>query len=498
MLNNNILFYTKNQTSYLYSFKNKEYIPLHPVLKNIILLKQTGIEDKNIFGSKELQDYPINLIERYLNKYNYLIEREFISNKDASVKEFGKLNKHMIDQQIDNLKVLTFEVTDKCNLRCRYCAYGDMYYGYDERLSKNMSFEAAKKLLDYLFSRWQNSPSISEERNIAIGFYGGEPLMNFKLIIEIVEYVLENLPPKMSVQFNMTTNAMLIDKYIDYLVRHNFKLLISLDGDKEDNCYRVTPNNKNAFDLIYRNVKAIQNKHPDFFRKNVAFNSVFHVKSDVDRIVDFFKKEFNKTTSLSDINNSDIKDKKQFSLLQKSVFNSIDSSVKSFALDKELMYNSPRISSLTYFLHYLTNEVYKDYRMLLYGDKKYSLLNTGTCIPFERKMYLTVNGRILVCERIDHDLSVGTVTENGVEIDTAKIARIYNSYYKKLYDQCKSCYSQASCSQCMFYLNIKEKKTKCHNFKSAKMFSEYLSLNVSYLESNPWAYNRIMNEITIF
>ena len=50
----------------------------------------------------------------------------------------------------------------------------------------------------------------------------------------------------------------------------------------------------------------------------------------------------------------------------------------------------------------------------------------------------------------------------------------------------------------MFYLNIKEKNVKCHNYKSGTKFAEYLSLNVTYLENNSWAYKRVMNEITIF
>ncbi|WP_315263390.1 radical SAM peptide maturase [Tannerella forsythia] len=498
MLKNNIIFFSNSGNSYLFSYKDKEFIPLHPVLKSIILLKQQDITDNELYSHIELESYPTEIIKRYIDKYNYLVDNTFLTNEDIGIKEFGKLNKHIIDRQINDLKVLTFEVTDKCNLRCRYCAYGDMYSGYDERKSKNMSFETAKHLLDYLFNRWENSISISEERNIAVGFYGGEPLMNFKLIQKIVEYISKNLPSSINVMYNMTTNALLLDRHIDYLIKHNFKLLVRLDGAEEDNCERVTPKNKNSFSIIYRNLKNIQITNPEYFKKNIAFNSVFHSKSDVNRIVDFFKREFDKTTQLSEINNSGIKDEKKFSLLQKSVFKSIDNSSRSLKIDKELMYNSPRISNLTYFLHHLSNEVYKDYRLLLYGDKKYSLLNTGSCVPFERKMYLTVNGRILVCERIDHEFSVGYVTENGVELDTDKIAKKYNYYCKKLHHQCRSCYSQASCSQCMFYLNIKEKNVKCHNYKSGTKFAEYLSLNVTYLENNSWAYKRVMNEITIF
>lgn len=454
--------------------------------------------DDNLFLSDELKDFGREVIEKYLKKYYYFIDTNFLTNEDVGTKKFGKLNSQIIDDQIDNLAVLTFEVTDKCNLRCRYCAYGDLYDGYDERKSKDMPFSMAKSMLDYLFSRWRKSVSHSQEKTVSVGFYGGEPLMNFELIKQIVEYIAQQHLPAVKFVFNMTTNALLLDKYIDYIVEHDFKLLISLDGAEADNCHRVTVGDKNSFSIVYGNLKGVQQKYPDFFKKNIAFNSVFHAGSNVERIVEFFKKEFNKNTSLSELNNAGIKNGEKFSQIQKSVFTSIATSKNNAVIDRELMYKSPRISTLTYFLHHLTNEVLKDYRILLYGDKKYALLSGGTCIPFERKMYITVNGRILVCERIDHDYSVGNITDTGVVLDTSQIARKYNSYYKKIGKICKECYMQYSCSQCMFYLNMKSKNVTCYSFKSPQNFASYLSLNVSYLENNPWAYNKVMNEITIF
>lgn len=497
-MKNNILFTSQNSITYLYSYRNKEYIIIPAILKIIILLKQQDISDENLFLSKELKEFEQEVIERYLRKYYYFIDTNFLTNEDVGTKKFGKISNQIIDQQIDNLSVLTFEVTDKCNLRCRYCAYGDIYDGYDERNSKDMSFSMAKSMLDYLFEKWRKSLSHSQERTVSVGFYGGEPLMNFELIKQIVEYIAQQHLPTIKFVFNMTTNALLLDRYIDYIAEYDFKLLISLDGTEVDNCHRVTVANKNSFPTVYSNLKSVQQKYPDFFKKNIAFNSVFHAGSDVERIVEFFKKEFNKNTSLSELNNAGIRNDKKFSQIHKSVFNSIATSKKNAVIDRELMYKSPRISILTYFLHHLTNEVVKDYRTLLYGDKKYALLSSGTCIPFERKMYITVNGRILVCERIDHDYSVGNITDLGVVLDASQIARKYNAYYKKIGKICRECYMQYSCSQCMFYLNMKNKNVICYSFKSAKDFASYLSLNVSYLENNPWSYNRVMNEITIF
>ena len=62
-----------------------------------------------------------------------------------------RITETMVRREVENLTVLTFEVTERCNLRCRYCAFGDLYYGYDERKGENLDFPKAKQILDFLF-----------------------------------------------------------------------------------------------------------------------------------------------------------------------------------------------------------------------------------------------------------------------------------------------------------------------------------------------------------
>lgn len=57
---------------------------------------------------------------------------------------------------------------------------------------------------------------------------------------------------------------------------------------------------------------------------------------------------------------------------------------------------------------------------------------------------------------------------------------------------------QTTCSQCMFYLNLEENPLICYHYSNEQKFAEYLSFNISYLERNPWAYEKIMKEIIIF
>ena len=60
-----------------------------------------------------------------------------------------------------NLKQVTFEVTDECNLKCKYCGFGEMYTGYDIREAKYLSFNNIKPLIDYLCELWNTNLSDS-------------------------------------------------------------------------------------------------------------------------------------------------------------------------------------------------------------------------------------------------------------------------------------------------------------------------------------------------
>ena len=128
---------------------------------------------------------------------------------------------------------MVFEVTDSCNLHCKYCAYAEMYDGYDQRTNMNLPFSKAKLIIDYLQDIWKKNYYLDMEKKVSIGFYGGEPLLNMDFVKQTIAYS-ETLPYTGRVfSYNITTNAMLLDRYMDYLVEKDFSLLISLDGDEQ-------------------------------------------------------------------------------------------------------------------------------------------------------------------------------------------------------------------------------------------------------------------------
>lgn len=156
------------------------------------------------------------------------------------------------------LASITLQVTQSCNLRCKYCIYSNQIKKQRSHSQKKMEFETAIKGIDFLYERSMDAPRIN------IGFYGGEPLLEFDMIKRLVEYAEEKFRGK-EIGFSITTNATLLteEKYT-YMQCHNFSITISIDGNREShNRNRVFLSGKGSFDQIARNIKAIKEIHPD-------------------------------------------------------------------------------------------------------------------------------------------------------------------------------------------------------------------------------------------
>jgi uncharacterized protein len=124
------------------------------------------------------------------------------------------------------VKALCLHVAHTCNLNCSYCfASQGKYHG--ERAV--MSFEVGKRALDFLV---ENSGT---RRNLEVDFFGGEPLMNFEVVKQLVSYArsIEKAANK-NFRFTLTTNGVLIDDdVIDFANREMSNVVLSLDGRKE-------------------------------------------------------------------------------------------------------------------------------------------------------------------------------------------------------------------------------------------------------------------------
>lgn len=398
--------------------------------------------------------------------------------------------------KVINLRQLVFEVTTHCNLNCTYCGYGPFYNMRTHQDRMQMPFAVAKTLLNYLFNLWAKYKNDYDVRETIIGFYGGEPLLNFDLIKSVISFIEEHSIKNRQFGYSMTTNAVLLDRYMDYLAEKKFRLLISLDGDKIAHSYRIDKNGTNSFERVIENVKKLREKHPVYFEKYVAFNSVLTDRGSLLGIKNFILKEFQKNPMVAEVNNFGVREsqKKAFDIIYKSIDKEISEPKCSHFLNELDFTRNPRNKIAYRILERLGDNSFSAYNSL-FLQKEGAVFPTGTCFPFDKKMFVTVKGDILPCERINQRLNLGHVSENKVYLDFEDIARKYSNYYEKVFKTCKGCFAKPICEQCMFHINDLDTNPRCPNYLNKQQYENLVNSYLTYLSENPQLYSRMMKEM---
>lgn len=143
------------------------------------------------------------------------------------------------------VKALCLHIAHDCNLACRYCFAEEGEYHGRRAL---MSFEVGKKALDFLI---ENSGS---RRNLEVDFFGGEPLMNWEVVKQLVAYGRSREKEcDKNFRFTLTTNGMLLnDEVMEFCNKEMGNVVLSLDGRREVNDrMRPTRNGKgSSYDII--------------------------------------------------------------------------------------------------------------------------------------------------------------------------------------------------------------------------------------------------------
>lgn len=179
------------------------------------------------------KECPKELIEKYDGKYAGQDVKE-VYGEISQMYEDGQLYSKDIYGDFANtavespIKAMCLHIAHDCNLRCKYCFASTGDFGTGRKL---MPASTGKAAIDFLLKK-----SVGRE-NLEVDFFGGEPLMNFDVVKEIVEYAREKgaeLGKKF--RFTITTNGMLLnDENIEYINREMDNVVLSLDGRREIN-----------------------------------------------------------------------------------------------------------------------------------------------------------------------------------------------------------------------------------------------------------------------
>lgn len=210
------------------------------------------------FSEKEsisyLEDkYTVKEIQEVIEEIDYLIKEDLLFTENI----YNNQWKEKLRNQKKVIKAMCLHIAHDCNLRCRYCfaSQGD-FQGERSLMSK----EVGRKAVDFLIKNSGN------RRNLEVDFFGGEPLMNFEVVKDIVKYAREREKKyNKNFRFTITTNATLLDEDTMTYINENMKnVVLSIDGDKETNDYmRPSINGKGTYDSILPKLKKMVGKRGD-------------------------------------------------------------------------------------------------------------------------------------------------------------------------------------------------------------------------------------------
>ena len=213
-------------------------------------LEKTPLSGEDLIGRLSSDGYSSSEVEECIHE---LREMKAIRNGQ---KEYAK--SEPLPESFP-LQTIVLNVTNQCNLSCQYCyEFGEDKVATPEGKPKFMAWETAKSSVDYLFAESQGRKSVH------ITFFGGETLMNFPLLKQVVAYARTRAQElKVNIDFSLTTNATLLSPtIIEYLAENAIGVTVSMDGPKEmQDKFRVFSNGRGSYDIIKPKVQNLLAKH---------------------------------------------------------------------------------------------------------------------------------------------------------------------------------------------------------------------------------------------
>ncbi|AQS11460.1 anaerobic sulfatase-maturating enzyme [Clostridium saccharobutylicum] len=418
---------------YLYDVNTNAIVSIP--LKVYEYLQSSLNSDENSNNLYECLDKNLRDGIEYLKSQGMLLPR----NENLKIKHVE--TDLLKDLYENNLRSLTLQVTQNCNLRCSYCVYSGSYVNRTHS-NKRMSWEVAKKTIDFFYEHSTNT------EEVVFGFYGGEPLLEFELMKKCINYIRELFIGK-KIFFTVTTNATLLtEEKIKFLAKNNFDLVISLDGPADvQNKNRIfADEHRGTFEVVMKNLSKVKMIDESFY-KRISFNAVIDLKENFSCANEFFLsydmvKDLNVAGNYVNVTNK----------VEKIDINTKYYADAQYETFKAYLYHCSNIFSAykPTLLNNVVNNIKSSMndRVKVRGERVLQSSPGGQCIPGIQRFFVNVDGEFYPCERVNENadiLNIGNI-HNGFDINKAKnILNIANTTE----EECRKCWCFKICTQCV-------------------------------------------------
>ena len=342
---------------------------------------------------------------------------------------------------LNRLSHLVLEVTQQCNQRCTYCAFSGHYRGQRIHNDTVMTWKIAKQSIDYFLEHARSY------KKTIISFYGGEPLLNWKLVKQCIQYIANvNTVPEliMTIGTNLTLCS---ESMIDFFINNNIELFVSLDGPSSvHDEARVFADGSGTQEIVVRNLERIRKKNPDYYYNNITILCTIDRNKDFFRIYNYFSNEFDDKQSMR-IN----------------PISGIDTELYNFSETNNKNYNTTLNKMLDLYLDSLRTEGPFNYSLLYrIFPTVFTVLpkrSTGlapamtrpnhVCIPGKARLFVNAKGTYYSCDNFcPPGYDIGNY-QCGIEID--KVKTLLGKFIEYCEEICKNCWAYRLCTHCFVH-----------------------------------------------
>ncbi|MFY9213223.1 MAG: thioether cross-link-forming SCIFF peptide maturase [Tissierellaceae bacterium] len=271
-------------------YLNNKYIVLDVNSGAVHMVDRMVYDVLDHYGDKSLEEivsifdgvYDKEALEEAYGEINYLVEEEMLYSPENDLGD-------LVYNQDNIVKAMCLHVAHDCNLKCAYCFASQGNFKGERTY---MSLETGKKALEFLAKNSGN------RRNLEVDFFGGEPLMNFQVVKDLVAYGRElDKKYNKNFRFTITTNGVLLDEdKIDFINENMDNVVLSLDGRREVNDrMRKTIRDGGSYDVILPKFKELVEKRgtKDYYIRGTFTNYNTDFSKD---IRDFYDQGFKKVS----------------------------------------------------------------------------------------------------------------------------------------------------------------------------------------------------------
>ncbi len=354
------------------------------------------------------------------------------------------------------MRKFVLETTQQCNFRCRYCP-NTLETVYRHHTGRQMSLEVAEASIDFYKEMYlkfyrrlpdDKKALLLEHFHPSVGFYGGEPSLNWQLVEQATDYFM-NLDwdkdgiPRDKLQTSVNTNLYnLTDEMMSYIKRYRPLLFVSLDGPREEHDRnRVTADGKGTFDRVYANLMRLKEADAEFFVNKVLILCVEADGNDINAVHEWLDKIGCPIEYLNE---------QPFDCLERNPLEQIsayDENEQEFISNTIARYKTAVAQGREDALSELSSLYFLDSTERDTPQRRRRLSVSLTCPLCVDNIMVDVDGDMHICHKTDGSLPLGNVLRGGYDIE--KMEEAYRSYGEATNcEACRNCWAVNECKYC--------------------------------------------------